>query len=103
MGYGFLEAVYENAMMIELQKFDLCVSKQEAITVYYEDQVVSRFFADILVENKVILELKAVSKLILAHEAQLLNYLKVSKLEVGLLINFGTKPEFKRRVLSNTN
>jgi len=103
LGYGFLEGVYENAMMIELRKMGLKATKQQAISVYYEEEVVGDFFADIVVQNVVILELKAVSKLIPIHEAQLLNYLKATDIEVGLLLNFGPKPEFKRRIFENRN
>jgi len=103
LGYGFLEGVYENAMMIELKKMGLKATKQQAISVYYEEQVVGDFFADIVVQNAVILELKAVSELTTIHEAQLLNYLKATDMEVGLLMNFGPKPAFKRRIFENRN
>ena len=103
LGYGFLEGVYENAMMIELRKMGIRANKKQAISVYYEEEVVGDFFADIVVQNIVILELKAVSKLAPVHEAQLLNYLKATDKEVGLLMNFGPKPEFKRRIFENRN
>ena len=73
------------------------------IPVYYKDQAVGNYFADLLVENKVIIELKACENIINEHEIQLLNYLKATNFEVGLLLNFGTKPEFKRKIFSNNN
>lgn len=101
LGYGFLEKVYENSMMIELRKFGLKVVKQHAITVYYEEEVVGNYFADLVVDQKVIIELKAASALIEEHEIQLMNYLKATKVEVGLLLNFGKKPEFSRKIFEN--
>jgi len=101
LGFGFLEKVYENAMMIELRKFGLKVIKQQAITVYYDEEVVGDYFADLVVNEKVIIELKAASALIEEHEIQLMNYLKATKVEVGLLLNFGKKPEFSRKIFEN--
>ena len=101
LGYGFLEKVYENAMMIELKKLGLNAVKQQAISVYYDDELVGEYFADIIVDNKVIIELKAAETLCSEHECQLVNYLKVTDIEVGLLLNFGKKPEIKRRVLTS--
>ena len=101
LGYGFLEKVYENSMMIELRKQGLSVVKQETIKVFYEEELVGSYYADILVEDEVILELKAASSLTEKHEAQLLNYLKATELEVGLLLNSGTKPKFKRKIFHN--
>lgn len=101
LGYGFLEKVYENAMMIELDKFGLESVKQQRITVLYDDTNVGDYFADIIVEQKVILELKAEASLHPRHKAQLVNYLKATNIEVGLLLNFGAKPEFSRKVFSN--
>jgi len=86
LGYGFLEKVYENAMMIELKKLGAIVEKQERIMVYYDDILVGDYFADLFVDNKVIVELKAASHLVEEHEAQLLNYLKATEIEVGLLL-----------------
>ena len=100
LGYGFLEKVYERAMMIELQDLGLNCKSQSEINVKYKGQLVGDYFADIIVENKVIVELKAVEKIIKIHEVQLVNYLKATGIEVGLLLNFGTKPEFKRKVLT---
>ena len=103
LGYGFLEKVYENAMMIELRKMGLQAVQQQRIKVYYESEKVGEYFADILVENKVIVELKAKKTLHPDDEAQLYNYLKATTAEVGMLLNFGEEPEHKRRVLTNDN
>src|SRR5690554_3465841 len=101
LGYGFLEKVYENAMMIELQKQGLHVQKQIPIKVLYENQLVGEYYADILVDETVIVELKAAKTLCEEHEFQLLNYLKATELEVGLLLNFGKEPQFKRKIFTN--
>jgi len=100
LGYGFLEKVYENAMMIELKKMGLVSEKQKPIKVFYEEILVGDYYADIIVENKVILELKAVENICPEHEVQLVNYLKATETEVGLLLNFGPKPQQKRRILT---
>ena len=102
LGYGFLEKVYENAMVIELRKIGLDVAPQVPIKVFYNDQIVGEYFADLIVDNLVIVELKATAKLLLEHEAQLLNYLKATRHEVGLLLNYGPKPEIKRKVYDNS-
>ena len=101
LGYGFNEKVYENSLCIELKKAGLKTYQQAPIKVHYEYQVVGEYIADILVEDKVILELKATSKISSAHHAQLLNYLKATKYEVGLLLNFGPKAEYKRKAFDN--
>jgi GxxExxY protein len=101
LGFGFLEKVYENAMMVELRKNGLFAEKQKPIEVYYGNQMVGSYFADIIVESKIILELKAAECLIEEHELQLINYLKATELELGLLLNFGKKPEFKRKIFTN--
>ncbi len=101
LGFGFLEKVYENAMFLEFKKQDLLCSKQQPISVYYEGQEVGNYFADLIVENKVIVELKASAMIIPEHEAQLLNYLKATEIEVGLILNFGPKPTFSRKVFEN--
>jgi GxxExxY protein len=98
LGYGFMEKVYENAMMIKLPQKGLVVVQQAPINVYFEDKRVGEYAADILVNSKVILELKAVSSLSKAHEVQLVNYLKATGVKVGLLINFGEKLKIIRRV-----
>lgn len=101
LGYGFLEKVYENAMLIELRKLGLTCSNQLPIKVYYDEQQVGDYYADITVEELVIVELKAIETLVPIHETILVNYLKATEIEVGLLLNFGPKPEFKRKVLTN--
>ena len=101
LGYGFLEKVYENAMAIELRKLGVTFTQQSPISVYYEGEVVGEYFADLVVEGKVIVELKAVSKLADEHEAQLLNYLKATPNEVGLLLNFGPEPQIARKIYDN--
>lgn len=101
LGYGFVEKVYENAFMIELRKSGLQCFQQYPIDVFYDDEKVGFYYADIIVENKIILELKAAEGLVEEHEAQLTNYLRATDIEVGLLINFGKEPQFKRKVFSN--
>ena len=101
LGYGFLEKVYENAMMIEFKKEGIPAVPQSAIKVFYEGEVIGEYFADILIDNKVIVEIKAAKGLAVENEAQLLNYLKATNIEVGLLLNFGPKPEVKRKVFDN--
>jgi len=101
LGYGFLEKVYENAMAIELRKNGLKVEVQKDIRVLYESQTVGEYFADLFVDDKIIVELKAAKTLSDEHEAQLINYLKATRTEVGLLFNFGQKPEFRRKLFHN--
>lgn len=101
LGYGFLENVYENALRIELQKIGLAVASQYAINVYYDGQVVGEYYADLLIEDQVIIELKAVRNLLPEHEAQLLNYLNATRYELGLLLNFSIKPQIKRKIFDN--
>ncbi len=99
LGFGFLESVYENALNLALRQEGLAVSKQEAITVRFRGEVVGEFRADLLVEQKVILELKSSKAIEEVHLAQALNYLKATGLHVALVLNFGPKPEFKRLFL----
>jgi len=101
LGYGFLEKVYQNALVIELRKLGLEVIPEACIKVYYNGQVVGEYFADLLVAGVVLVEIKAVRTLAPEHEAQLLNYLKATPYEVGLLLNFGPKPQIKRNVYDN--
>jgi GxxExxY protein len=101
LGYGFFEKVYERAMMIELPLQGLKCECQKSIKVYYKDIEIGNYFADILVEDVIVIELKAVETILPIHEVQLVNYLKATGKEVGLILNFGPKPQFKRRVLSN--
>jgi len=100
LGPGFLEKVYENALLMELKARGLKVVAQHPINVRYKDQIVGEYFADLLVEDQVIIELKTVDKIERIHEAQLLNYLKATGIKVGLLVNFkNTKADIKRMVL----
>lgn len=101
LGYGFLEKVYENALIIELKKEGFRCLRQCPVDVYYETEKVGYYIADIIVEGKVIIEVKAAEIICEAHEAQLTNYLKATEIEVGLLLNFGKKPALKRRVFSS--
>lgn len=99
LGYGFLEKVYENALAIELKRHGLSVVQQAPIKVRYNGQLVGEYYADLLVEDKVIVELKTVEALAGEHHAQLLNYLRATGIQVGLLLNFGpTKPEVSRKI-----
>lgn len=100
LGFGFLESVYQNALVLELEKNGLQARKEVPIKVRYEEKIVGEFVADIVVEDKVILELKSVKEIHPAHEAQLTNYLKATGIEVGLIINFGESVQVKRRVFS---
>ncbi len=101
LGYGFPEKVYERAMAIELRKMGLRVVCQQPIKVYYKGQVVGDFYADMLVEDYIIVELKATRTLAKEDEAQVLNYLNATVYEVGLLLNFGPKPQVKRKIFDN--
>ena len=103
LGYGFLEKVYLNALIIELQKPGLEAAHNFQIHVHCAGQVVGEYFADLLVANAVIVEIKAAQTLANEHEAQLLNYLKATPYEVGLLLNFGPKPQVKRKAYDNSN
>ncbi|MBI4648545.1 MAG: GxxExxY protein [Bacteroidia bacterium] len=100
LGFGFLEKVYENALIIELKKLGLIVANQVPIEVFYDGEKVGLYFADIIVNNCVIIEIKAAENIIKEHEAQLVNYLRATNFEVGVLLNFGKEPQFKRRVLT---
>ena len=100
LGYGFIENVYQNALYKELKRRNIPCVPHKKITVYYKEEAVGYYEADIVAYDKIILELKAVAKLTEAHEVQLVNYLKATDIEVGLLLNFGPKPEFKRRFFS---
>ena len=102
LGYGFQETVYANALAIELGKYGLEAVREAPIEVYYEGEIVADFAADLLVDRKVIVETKARKTLLEEHEAQLLNYLKSTVHEVGLLLNFGLEPEIKRKAFDNS-
>ncbi len=101
LGFGFLEKVYQNALYLELISMKLFCEKQKQVKVYYGENIVGEYFADIIVNGCVIIELKAAEVLIEEHELQLVNYLKATQIEVGLLLNFGKKPEFKRKLFTN--
>ncbi|MBL7946634.1 MAG: GxxExxY protein [Flavobacteriales bacterium] len=98
LGYGFLEKVYENAMVVELRSKGMEVKVQHPITVVYEGVPVGSYYADLFVEDQVIVELKAAEEIYEEHEFQLVNYLKATNKEVGLLLNFGTRPRIKRKI-----
>ena len=100
LGYGFFEKVYERAMIHELPKHGLKSQNQKSIKVFYDGKVIGDYYADLIVNDCVVVELKAVETIAPEHEVQLVNYLKAGGFEVGLLLNFGPDPQFKRRVLS---
>lgn len=101
LGYVFLEKVYENALLYELRNQGLDCEKQKPIKVYYEQIQVGEYYADIIVNECIILELKAAESIAEEHEFQLINYLKATEIEIGLLLNFGKNPEFKRKIFTN--
>ena len=101
LGYGFLESVYERSFLVALEERGLEFARQAAIEVWFHDRKVGLFFADVLVEHVVIVELKTVRTLETAHESQVLNYLRATDVEVGLLLNFGPAPQFRRLVFAN--
>lgn len=101
LGYGFLEKVYENAMKVDLVQKGLKVENQKPICVNFQNVKVGDYYADLLVENKVIVELKAGESICKEHEYQLINYLKATDIEVGLLLNFGKVPKAKRKIFTN--
>ncbi|MFA7420161.1 MAG: GxxExxY protein [Melioribacteraceae bacterium] len=103
LGYGFLEKVYENSLKLELINCGLSVESQKNLKVTYLGHEVGDYYADLLVNDLVIVELKAAEALCEEHEAQLINYLKATDKEVGLLLNFGKHPEFKRKIFMNEN
>jgi GxxExxY protein len=101
LGYGFLEKVYENALLIELESLGLFVKRQVPMKVYFKEHEIGSYFADIVVNDLVVIELKAAEILVEAHEAQLTNYLRATNIELGLLLNFGKQPQVKRKVFTN--
>lgn len=103
LGYGFLERVYQNALFFELQSRGFNIEAQKKISVFYKGQLVGDYFADIVVNETVILELKACDYIVEEFEFQLINYLRSTNCEVGLLLNFGKEPEFIRKVFKNSN
>ena len=101
LGYGFLEKVYQNSLYLELKNKGYKVEAQKKISVYYKGTEVGEYYADLLIEDLIILELKASECIVKDFENQILNYLRATDCEVGLLLNFGKKPEFKRKIFEN--
>ena len=101
LGYGFLERVYQNSLFLELKARGLEVEAQKQIKVFYKSYEVGEYYADLVVEDLVILELKAAEFMVKEFEYQLINYLRGTNMEVGLLLNYGKKPEFIRKVYAN--
>jgi len=101
LGYGFLERVYENGLLLRLRKAGFDVVQQYPIRVYLDGEVIGEYFADLVINDLVIVELKAIDKLNEAHNAQLINSLKATEYEVGLLLNFGPKPQVVRKIYDN--
>jgi GxxExxY protein len=101
LGYGFLEKVYQNAFAIELLSRGYKIEKHKKVNVFYKNEIVGEYIPDIVVNNKLIIELKCVEFLVEAHECQLINYLRATECEVGLILNFGKDPEFIRKIFTN--
>lgn len=101
LGFGFLERVYQNALFIELKNMGLKCETQKQIKVNYEGYEVGTYYPDIIVNDLLILELKAAESVVEEHELQLINYLKATEIEIGLLLNFGKKPEIRRKIFTN--
>ncbi|MDM8338864.1 GxxExxY protein [Mediterranea massiliensis] len=101
LGYGFLERVYQNALYQELKRRGFDCKAQYPIKVFFKGQEVGEYYADVLVNECIILELKAVDTLCKEHELQLINYLKATDMEVGLLLNFGERPQIRRKIYTN--
>ena len=101
LGYGFLESVYENSLKLELEKSGYLVEQQYPVDVFYNETKVGIFRCDLLVNDLIILELKAVEKMLAMHKIQVVNYLKATEMEIGYVLNFGKIPEFSRQILTN--
>ena len=101
LGHGFLESVYENALCVVLTEYGLSIERQKEISVYFRGSLVGSFTPDMIVDEKVIVEIKAAENLVPAHESLVINYLRATEIEVGLLLNFGKKPEIKRCAYDN--
>jgi len=101
LGYGFLESVYREAMIVTLRSKKLTVEREKSVEVYFRGAAIGQFRTDLIVDNCVIVELKSACTLEGSHEAQLLNYLKATELEVVLLLNFGPRPHFRRMILDD--
>ncbi len=102
LGYGFLEKVYQNSLYTELKNRGFKVEAQKQIKVFYKHKEVGEYYADLIVNDVIILELKAAETIVKEFEFQIINYLRATNIEVGLLLNFGTKPEFRRKVFENS-
>lgn len=102
MGFGFSEKVYQAALAILLEEPGLAVEQQKPIRAYFHGKIVGEYISDMVVNGVVLLELKSVDKLVAAHDAQMLNYLKATEIEVGLLLNFGPQAEFRRKIYDNS-
>ncbi|MDD5540290.1 MAG: GxxExxY protein [Candidatus Neomarinimicrobiota bacterium] len=102
LGNGFLEVIYEKALTMVLSKMGLTVESQKPVEVFFRKRMIGQFYVDMVVDGKVIVELKAVRHLLPEHESQILNYLKATQYEVGLLLHFGLKPEIKRFLFDNS-
>ncbi len=100
LGFGFLEKFYENALLLELRERGIECKTQQPVRVYYRDTEVGFYIADMIVEEKVIIEIKAAEAICEQHECQLINYLRATDKRVGLLLNFGQKPQFKRKIFT---
>lgn len=98
LGHGFLEKIYENSLALELRSAGFAVQPQAPIDVFYKGEIMGKYFADLLVEGCIIVEIKAVEHLVVEHEAQLLHYLRATNIDLGFLINFGPKPQIKRKI-----
>lgn len=101
LGYGFLEKVYERALFKELTEKGFSCERQKEIKVHYKEEEVGDYYADIIVDKEIILELKAAESLCKDHEYQLINYLRATNIEIGLLLNFEEKPEIRRKIFTN--
>lgn len=101
LGHGFLESTYAEAMIVALKEAGMNVAKEFPVPVWFRGRIIGQYHADVLAQNLVMLELKAVRTLESAHEAQLLHYLRATEIEVGLLLNFGVRPQFRRLLFDN--
>ena len=101
LGYGFLEKVYESALAIELSKNGFNVKRQCPVKVHYDGQMIGEYYCDMVIDDLILIELKSVEALVIAHKRQTINYLKSTELEVALLLNFGDTPKFERFLFTN--
>jgi GxxExxY protein len=101
LGFGFLEKVYQNSMYLDLREKGLFVETQKSIKVFFRKVEVGKYYADLIVNESIIIELKTAESIAEEHELQLVNYLKATEIEVGLLLNFGRKPQLKRKIFTN--